>query len=49
VLADRRDELIAEYLAKDFGVLAQAKPEALGLLENRWAVIRDLLDRRRRP
>ena len=46
VLADRLDELIAQYLAKDFGVLATRKPEALGLLENRWAVIRDLLDSR---
>ena len=48
VLADRLDELIAEYLAKDFGVLSSAKPEALGLLENRWPVIRELLDSRPR-
>ena len=48
VLAERRDELIAEYLAKDFGVLGSAKPEALGLLENRWPVIRALLDSRPR-
>jgi hypothetical protein len=46
VLADRLPELIAEYLAKDFGVLAGAKPQALGLLENRWSVIRALLDSR---
>jgi hypothetical protein len=46
VLADRLDELIAEYLAKDFSVLAARKPEALGLLENRWPVIRALLDSR---
>ena len=46
VLADRLDELIAEYLAKDFSVLAARKPEALGLLENRWSVIRELLDSR---
>jgi hypothetical protein len=46
VLGERLDELIAEYLAKDFSVLAAAKPEALGLLENRWFVIRALLDRR---
>ena len=46
VLADRLDELIAEYLAKDFSVLATRKPEALGLLENRWPVIRALLDGR---
>ena len=48
LLADRVDELIGEYLAKDFGVLATRKPEALGLIENRWAVIRELLDRRGR-
>ncbi len=46
VLADRLDALIAEYLAKDFSVLAARKPEALGLLENRWPVIRELLDSR---
>jgi Methyltransferase domain len=46
VLADHLDELIAEYRAKDFGVLAAGKPEALGLLENRWPAIRELLDRR---
>ena len=45
-LAERRDELIAEYLARDFSVLAAAKPEALGLIENRWPVIRALLDSR---
>jgi hypothetical protein len=48
LLAGRVDELIGEYLAKDFGVLAARKPEALGLIENRWAVIRELLDRRGR-
>jgi Methyltransferase domain len=46
VLADQLDRLVAEYLAKDFGVLAGRKAEALGLLENRWPLIRDLLDRR---
>ncbi|HEY2275948.1 MAG TPA: hypothetical protein VGH61_10630, partial [Steroidobacteraceae bacterium] len=46
LLADRLEELIAEYLAKNFGVLAGAKPEALGLLENRWPLIRQLLDSR---
>jgi len=48
LLAERADELIGEYLAKDFGVLARDKPEALGLIENRWAAIRELLDRRGR-
>ena len=44
VLADRLDALIAQYLAKDFSVLGPAKAEKLGLLENRWPVIRALLD-----
>ncbi len=46
LLTDRLDELIAAYLARDFSVLAAAKPEALGLLENRWPVIRELIDSR---
>jgi hypothetical protein len=46
VLPDRLDELIAEYLGRDFGVLAGRQPQALGLLENRWAAIRELLDQR---
>ena len=49
VLAQRLEELIAEYLARDFSVLAGRQPEALGLLENRWPVIRALLDRRGKP
>jgi hypothetical protein len=48
ILADRLDGLIAEYLAKDFSVLAAGKAEALGLLENRWPVIRALLDQHTR-
>ncbi|HEX4619214.1 MAG TPA: class I SAM-dependent methyltransferase [Steroidobacteraceae bacterium] len=46
VLGNRLDGLIAEYLAKDFSVLAAAKADALGLLENRWPAIRALLDGR---
>ena len=46
VLADRLDDLIKEYLARDFSVLAARKPEALGLVENRWSEIRNLLDSR---
>ena len=46
LLADRLEELVAEYLAKDFGVLAGRQAEALGLIENRWPVIRALLDAR---
>ncbi len=45
-LADNLEALIAEYLARDFSVLADRKPEALGLIENRWPVIRALLDQR---
>lgn len=48
VLADRLDELIAEYLARDFSVLAADKAAALGLVENRWPLIRALLDARPR-
>ena len=47
-LADHLGELIAEYLAKGFSVLAAGKPAALGLIENRWPVIRALLDSRPR-
>jgi hypothetical protein len=49
VLGDNLDALIAEYLAKDFSVLAGRQAEALGLIENRWPVIRALLDARPRP
>lgn len=49
VLAGRLDELTAQYLAKDFSVLAAAgQAEALGLVENRWPAIRSLLDTRPR-
>lgn len=49
VLAERLDELVGEYLAKDFSVLAAAgQAEALGLIENRWPAIRALLDARPR-
>jgi hypothetical protein len=46
VLADHLDALTAQYLAKDFGVLAGRQAEALGLIENHWPVIRALLDSR---
>ena len=49
VLADRLEQLVAEYLAKDFSVLAGRQPEALGLVANRWPVIRALLDSRPKP
>jgi Methyltransferase domain len=46
VLASRIDELIEEYLALDFSVLAGRQAKMLGLCRNDWPVIRDLLDRR---
>ncbi|HLY53043.1 MAG TPA: class I SAM-dependent methyltransferase [Steroidobacteraceae bacterium] len=47
VLSRRLEELTAEYLAKDFSVLAAAgQARALGLIENRWSAIRALLDTR---
>jgi hypothetical protein len=49
VLADNLDALIAQYLAKDFSVLAGRQAEALGLIENRWPSIRALLDSRPQP
>lgn len=48
VLAERPDELIREYLAKDFAVLAGRQAQALGLIANRWPDIRALLDSRPR-
>jgi hypothetical protein len=49
VLAERLDELVGEYLAKDFSVLAACgQAEELGLIENRWPAIRALLDARPR-
>ncbi|MGH8133065.1 MAG: class I SAM-dependent methyltransferase, partial [Steroidobacteraceae bacterium] len=47
LLAEHVDELIGEYLAKDFGVLEGRQAQALGLVENRWPAIRELLERRR--
>jgi predicted O-methyltransferase YrrM len=45
-LSGQLERLIGEYLALDFGVLAGRQPQALGLIENRWQAIRELLDRR---
>jgi len=42
-LRDRLDEVIREYLAVDFGVLARRKAEALALFPNDWTRIRGLL------
>lgn len=48
VLSERLAELTAEYLAKDFAVLAAGQAQALGLIENRWPKIRALIDQRPR-
>ena len=48
VLSDRLAELTERYLAQDFSVLEGRQPQALGLIENRWAAIRELLDQRPR-
>jgi hypothetical protein len=48
VLGDELARLIPQYLARDFSVLAGRQPELLGLIENRWPVIRELLDKRRK-
>jgi hypothetical protein len=46
VLGERCEALIAEYLGKDFQVLAGRQAEALGLVPNEWPAIRALLDAR---
>ena len=46
VLTDNLEPLIAEYLAKDFGVLEGRQAQLLGLVPNEWPRIRALLDRR---
>ena len=46
VLTDHLEPLIAEYLAKDFGVLEGRQAQLLGLVPNEWPRIRALLDRR---
>jgi predicted O-methyltransferase YrrM len=48
LLAQHVNELTAEYLARDFSVLAGRQRQALGLIENRWPAIRALLERRAR-
>jgi hypothetical protein len=48
VLSGRLAELTAEFLAKDFSVLAAGQAQALGLIENRWPAIRALIDQRPR-
>jgi Methyltransferase domain len=49
VLAARREQLIEEYLAKDFSVLEGRKAEALGRVPNEWPAIKALLDARPQP
>lgn len=43
-IRDHLDELVAEYLAVDFGVLGDRKAERLGLFPNEWTRIRAILD-----
>ena len=47
-LGPQVDELIREYLAKDFSVLEGRQSAALGLVPNEWPAIRALLDARPR-
>ena len=48
VLGAQVDELIREYLARDFSALDGRQSEALGRVPNQWPVIRALLDARMR-
>jgi Methyltransferase domain len=48
VLGANVNELIREYLAKDFSVLEGRQAQALGLVPNEWPAIRALLDARPR-
>jgi hypothetical protein len=49
VLADRLDEIVAEFLALDYGTLDGGKRSMLNACLNDWPIIADLLDSRRRP
>jgi hypothetical protein len=49
LLGARCEQLTAEYLGKDFSVLAGRQPQALGLVPNAWHAIRALLDARPQP
>jgi hypothetical protein len=49
VLADRLDEIVAEYLAMDYSVLEGRKRELLNACANDWPAIAGLLDSRPRP
>jgi len=49
LLGTRCEELTAEYLGRDFGVLAGRQPQALGLVPNEWHAIRALLEARPQP
>lgn len=48
VLGASVDELIREYLAKDFSILDGRQAQALGFVPNEWPAIRALLDARPR-
>jgi hypothetical protein len=49
VLGARCEQLTADYLGRDFSVLAGRQPQALGLVPNTWRAIRALLDARPQP
>jgi tetratricopeptide (TPR) repeat protein len=49
VLADRLDEIVAEFLALDYGTLDGGKRHMLNACPNDWPTIAGLLDSRRRP
>jgi hypothetical protein len=49
VLADKLEDIVAEYLATDYGVLEGRKRELLNAIPNDWSRISALLDSRARP
>jgi hypothetical protein len=49
LLGERCEQLVQDYLARDFSVLAADQARSLALMPNDWTLIRQLLDARRRP
>lgn len=47
VLSDKLDAITVEFMATDFSVLQDRKPEALNLIDNDWATVQKLLDSRK--
>ncbi len=48
VLSDKLDAITAEFMATEFSVLQDRKPEALNLIANDWATVQQLLDSRKK-